>query len=59
MDLQGAKGRYMIVLDDDSHLESRLNEALAYLDINPQIGILALKITIIIWKLPTQPDRIR
>lgn len=40
-----AKGRYIIVLDDDSHLESGLDEALAYLNINPQIGILALRIT--------------
>ena len=40
-----AKGKYMIVLDDDSHLESGLNKALAYLDANPQIGIVALRIT--------------
>lgn len=40
-----AKGKYMIVLDDDSHLESGLKEAINYLDTNPQIGILALRIT--------------
>lgn len=40
-----AKGKYLIVLDDDSHLESGLDEAIAYLDVNPQIGILALRIT--------------
>jgi GT2 family glycosyltransferase len=40
-----AKGKYMIVLDDDSHLESGLDEAVSYLDANPQIGILALRIT--------------
>jgi len=40
-----AKGKYMIVLDDDSHLESGLDEAISYLDANPQIGILALRIT--------------
>ncbi|MEJ7682693.1 MAG: glycosyltransferase [Segetibacter sp.] len=40
-----AKGKYLIVLDDDSHLETGLNEAINYLDANPQIGILALKIT--------------
>jgi hypothetical protein len=40
-----AKGKYLIVLDDDSHLETGLEEALSYLEANPQIGILALKIT--------------
>jgi len=40
-----AKGQYLVVLDDDSHLESGLDEALYYLETNPQIGILALKIT--------------
>lgn len=40
-----AKGKYLIVLDDDSHLESGLTHALAYLDDNPLIGILALRIT--------------
>jgi GT2 family glycosyltransferase len=40
-----AKGKYLIVLDDDSHLESGLDDALSYLEANPQIGILALKIT--------------
>ncbi len=40
-----AKGRYLIVLDDDSHLESGLNEAINFLNDNLQIGILALRIT--------------
>jgi GT2 family glycosyltransferase len=39
-----ARGKYLIVLDDDSHLESGLDEAISYLEENPQIGILALKI---------------
>lgn len=40
-----AQGQYLIVLDDDSHVEGGLNEAIAYLDAHPLIGILALKIT--------------
>ena len=40
-----AKGKYLAVLDDDSHLESGLNDAISYLDNNPKIGILALRIT--------------
>lgn len=39
-----AKGEYFIVLDDDSHLENGLDEAIAYLDENPKIGILALNV---------------
>lgn len=40
-----AKGKYFIVLDDDSHVDSGLEEALSYLDQNPTIGVLALNIT--------------
>lgn len=39
-----AKGRYFIVLDDDSHLESGLDEAIYYLNENPGLGILALNV---------------
>lgn len=40
-----AKGEYFIILDDDSHMESGLNEALQYLDYNQNVGILACNIT--------------
>lgn len=40
-----AKGDYFIILDDDSHMESGLNETLSYLDSNPDVGVLALNIT--------------
>lgn len=40
-----AKGKYFIILDDDSHLESGLESAISYLDKNPDVGILALNIT--------------
>jgi GT2 family glycosyltransferase len=39
-----AKGEYFIILDDDSHIESGLTEAIQYIDARPQIGILALNI---------------
>lgn len=39
-----AKGDYFIILDDDSHIESGLEEALHYIDAQPQIGVLALNI---------------
>lgn len=39
-----AKGDYFIILDDDSHIESGLDEALLYIDLNPKIGVLALNI---------------
>lgn len=39
-----AKGNYFIILDDDSHIESGLDEALSYIDANPKIGVLALNI---------------
>ncbi len=39
-----AKGDYFIILDDDSHLESGLDEALQYLDRNSNVGVLALNI---------------
>lgn len=40
-----AKGDYFIVLDDDSNVEAGLDEAIQLLDENPDVGILALKIT--------------
>jgi GT2 family glycosyltransferase len=39
-----AKGKYFIILDDDSHIESGLEEAITYLDANPDVGILALNV---------------
>lgn len=39
-----AKGKYFIILDDDSHIESGLKEALEYIEARPNIGILALNI---------------
>lgn len=39
-----AKGDYFIVLDDDSHIESGLNSALDYMQLHPQVGVLALNI---------------
>ncbi len=39
-----ATGDYFIILDDDSHIESGLEEALHYIDAQPQIGVLALNI---------------
>ena len=39
-----AKGKYFIILDDDSHMESGLNEALDYLDNHSEVGVLALNI---------------
>ncbi len=41
---QKAKGDYFIILDDDSHIDFGLDEALAYLDIHPKIGVLALNV---------------
>jgi len=40
-----AKGDYFIIIDDDSHVESGLENALAYLDKNPKVGVLALNVT--------------
>ena len=39
-----AQGEYFIVLDDDSNIESGLDEAIQYLDARPEVGILALNI---------------
>ena len=39
-----AKGEYILILDDDSHPVSGLNEAIDYLDSAPQTGALALQI---------------
>jgi GT2 family glycosyltransferase len=39
-----AKGQYFLVLDDDSHIEKGLKEAIRYLERNPDVGILALNI---------------
>lgn len=40
-----AKGEYMIIIDDDSHVESGLEDALDYLDRHQNVGILALNVT--------------
>jgi GT2 family glycosyltransferase len=40
-----AKGKYFIILDDDSHIESGLEDALSYLDSQANVGILALNIS--------------
>ncbi|MCD0486950.1 glycosyltransferase [Pedobacter sp. MC2016-14] len=37
--------QYLLVLDDDSHIESGLAEAVSYLEQSPSFGILALNIT--------------
>jgi GT2 family glycosyltransferase len=39
-----ANGDYFIILDDDSHIESGLEEALHYMQARPKIGVLALNI---------------
>lgn len=39
-----AKGEYFIVLDDDSNIDSGLDEALLYLDHNQDVGVMALNI---------------
>jgi len=39
-----AKGKYFIVLDDDSHIDFGLEKALSYLDQNQKVGVLALNI---------------
>lgn len=41
---QKATGNYIIILDDDSHVEKGLEEALVYMDNNPKIGVLALNV---------------
>lgn len=40
-----AKGNYFIIIDDDSHIEYGLDEAVDYMDKNPNVGVLALNIT--------------
>jgi GT2 family glycosyltransferase len=40
-----AKGKYVMVLDDDSHPESGVEEAVQYLDSNKNVGILALNVS--------------
>ena len=42
---KAAKNKYLLVLDDDSHIENGLPEAVAFLDNNPEVGILALNVT--------------
>src|SRR3954465_7952504 len=39
-----AKGDYFVIIDDDSHVESGLEEAIDYLNRNPEVGILALNV---------------
>lgn len=40
-----ARHPYLLVLDDDSHIEDGLEDAVAYMEQNPDTGILALNIT--------------
>lgn len=52
---QKATGNYIVMLDDDSHIESGLEEALIYMDNNPDVGVLALNVvsgpyTSALWK---------
>jgi GT2 family glycosyltransferase len=42
---EAAQGTYLIVLDDDSNIESGLDEALEVLDSHPDVGILALNVS--------------
>lgn len=39
-----ARGEYFIILDDDSHIVSGLEEGLVHMDNNPTIGVLALNV---------------
>ena len=39
-----AQGDYFIIMDDDSHIQSGLDEALHYMEARPQIGVLALNV---------------
>jgi GT2 family glycosyltransferase len=39
-----AKGDYFIIIDDDSHIDCGLEDAIEYLDRNPNVGILALNV---------------
>lgn len=39
-----AKGKYFIILDDDSHIEYGLEEALNYMDNHTKVGVLALNV---------------
>lgn len=39
-----AKGKYFLVLDDDSHVHTGLAEAVSYLEQHPDVGILAMQI---------------
>ena len=40
-----AEGEYFIIIDDDSHVVSGLDDAINHLDKKPDIGILALNVT--------------
>ncbi|WP_158828339.1 glycosyltransferase family 2 protein [Mucilaginibacter lacusdianchii] len=40
-----ASGKYMVVLDDDSNVESGIDEAINYLDVHSEVGVLSLNIT--------------
>lgn len=39
-----SKGDYLIILDDDSHIVSGLEEGMVYMDNNPSVGVLALNV---------------
>ena len=39
-----ALGDYFIIIDDDSHIEYGLEEALIYMDHNPTVGVVALNV---------------
>lgn len=40
-----AKGDYFVIIDDDSHVESGLEDAVVYMDKHPNVGVLALNVT--------------
>lgn len=42
---KAARNKYLLVLDDDSHPESGIAEAVSYMEQHPVVGILALNIT--------------
>ncbi|MDQ6812385.1 MAG: glycosyltransferase [Bacteroidota bacterium] len=44
MGFEKASGEYFIILDDDSHIVSGLEEGLAYMDTHPAVGVLALNV---------------
>lgn len=42
--IMSGSGKYFLLLDDDSHVDKGLEHAIKYLENNPDVGVLALKI---------------